>query len=198
MLKSFYTANLTEAGIDETGRGCLAGPVFAAAVIFPPGYKNPLINDSKKLSNKSRLVLRDVIMKDALDWSVEKVDNLTIDEVNILNASFLAMHMAVKNLKTLPELLLIDGNRFTPYYNVKHHCIVKGDQKYLSIAAASILAKTTRDTYMLELHKKYPNYGWDKNKGYPTRQHRESITRYGVTPYHRKSFNLNEQIKIDF
>lgn len=196
MLKSSYTSGHTEAGIDETGRGCLAGPVFAAAVIFPPGFNHPLINDSKKLSLKNRLKLRDTILYEALSWSVEKVNNNAIDEMNILNASFLAMHKAIKKLKIIPELLLIDGNRFKPYYAVRHCCIVKGDQKYISIAAASILAKTTRDDYMSALHKKYPYYGWNKNKGYPTRQHRESISRYGISPYHRKSFNMNEQIKL--
>lgn len=198
MLKQYFTEEKIEAGCDEAGRGCLAGPVFAAAVILPKNFKNELLNDSKKLSKKNREILREIIIKNAISWAVAKVDNKKIDEINILNASFLAMHKAIKKLKTKPGLLLIDGNRFKEYKNIPHNCIIKGDGKYMSIAAASILAKTFRDDFMIRLHKKYPVYDWDNNKGYPTKKHREAITKYGITKYHRLSFNLNEQLKLKF
>lgn len=190
MLKSYFNKTLTEAGCDEAGRGCLAGPVFAAAVILPKGFRNKLLNDSKKLTEKERDFLRPIIEKEALDWAVAAVDNFEIDKINILNASFLAMHRAVSKLKTLPESLLIDGNRFHSYKNIPHHCIVKGDEKFLSIAAASILAKTHRDEFMQVLHLEYPHYGWDQNKAYCTKFHREAIGLKGVSPYHRMSFTL--------
>ena len=198
MLIQYFTEEKIEAGCDEAGRGCLAGPVFAAAVILPKNFKNELLNDSKKLSKKNREILREIIIKNAISWAVAKVDNKKIDEINILNASFLAMHKAIKKLKTKPGLLLIDGNRFKEYKNIPHNCIIKGDGKYMSIAAASILAKTFRDDFMIRLHKKYPVYDWDNNKGYPTKKHREAITKYGITKYHRLSFNLNEQLKLKF
>jgi len=190
MLLSNYTEDKLEAGCDEAGRGCLAGPVVAAAVILPRTYQNPLINDSKQLSKKKRENLREEIIRVALAWSVAEVSNHEIDEINILNASFLAMHRAIDNLSARPELLLIDGNRFNPYNGIEHECIIKGDSKYLSIAAASILAKTSRDELMLELSKTYSGYGWEKNAGYPTAQHRNAIRKIGITPYHRKSFRL--------
>ena len=189
---------LIEAGCDEAGRGCLAGPVFAAAVIFPKGYKNKYIDDSKKVNPKQRLKLREAIESDALSWSVASVSSGEIDKINILNASFLAMHKAISQLTTKPELLLIDGNRFNPFPGIPHQCIVKGDAKFISIAAASILAKTYRDDYMIRLHREFPSYGWDRNKGYPSRLHRETIIKYGISPYHRKSFNLTGQLKISF
>lgn len=198
MLKQYFTEEKIEAGCDEAGRGCLAGPVFAAAVILPKDFKNELLDDSKKLSKKNREILREIIVENAVAWSVAKVNNKKIDEINILNASFLAMHKAIKKLKTKPGLLLIDGNRFKEYKNIPHNCIIKGDGKYMSIAAASILAKTFRDDFMIRLHKKYPVYDWDNNKGYPTKKHREAITKYGITKYHRLSFNLNEQLKLKF
>lgn len=190
MLLSSYTNEKIEAGCDEAGRGCLAGPVVAAAVILPEGYENILLNDSKKLSAKAREILRPEIENEALAWAVAFVDNNEIDEINILNASFAAMHRAVDQLKQKPELLLIDGNRFNPYPDIDHECIIKGDGKYLSIAAASILAKTFRDEYMVNLDAKYPGYGWSKNMGYPTIEHRDGIKKLGITPYHRKSFQL--------
>ncbi|MCF6360165.1 MAG: ribonuclease HII [Cyclobacteriaceae bacterium] len=197
MLLSNFTPNLIEAGCDEAGRGCLAGPVVAAAVILPKKYKNSLLNDSKKLTSKNREQLRTEIEKDALAYAVAFVDHKEIDEINILNASFLAMHRAVVKLSKIPELLLIDGNRFKPYPNINHECIIKGDSKYLSIAAASILAKTYRDEYMLKLDSEFPGYGWAKNMGYPTKEHREGIRKLGVTPYHRMSFRLlPEQIEL--
>ncbi len=196
MLKSSYTGCLIEAGIDEAGRGCFAGPVFAAAVIFSKDYKNPLINDSKKISEIKRYAIRSQIEKDALAYAIAKVDNERIDEINILNASYLAMNKAVEQLKTEPLLLLVDGNRFINHTTIKHQCIVKGDQKYLSIAAASILAKTYRDEYMGILHEEFPMYDWKNNKGYPTRKHKIAIARFGITQYHRKSFNINEQLKL--
>ncbi|MCB0496509.1 MAG: ribonuclease HII [Cyclobacteriaceae bacterium] len=189
-LASSYTNDLLEAGCDEAGRGCLAGPVVAAAVILPNEYSNNLLNDSKQLSAKKRDFLRTQIEKDAIAYAVAFVDNKEIDEVNILNASFLAMHRAVDQLNQKPELLLIDGNRFKPYEGINHECIVKGDGKYLSIAAASILAKTYRDEFMTELDAKHPGYGWSKNMGYPTKEHRNGIEKLGVTPYHRMSFQL--------
>lgn len=189
-LASFLNKNKIEAGCDEAGRGCLAGPVFAAAVILPKKYSNKTLNDSKKLSEKKRYELRKVIETEAIAWAVGIVSHEEIDKINILNASFLAMHRAVEQLSTKPEHLLIDGNRFTPYPEIDHTCIVKGDGKFLSIAAASILAKTYRDDYMLEQHEKYPNYDWNNNKGYPTKKHRLAIQEHGITSIHRKSFSL--------
>ncbi len=197
MLLSNFTPNLIEAGCDEAGRGCLAGPVVAAAVILPKNYTNALLNDSKKLTSKNRDQLRTEIEQDAIAYAVAFVDHKEIDEINILNASFLAMHRAVDKLNQIPELLLIDGNRFKPYPAINHECIIKGDGKYLSIAAASILAKTYRDEYMLKLGKEFPGYGWSKNMGYPTKVHRDGIRKLGVTPYHRMTFKLlPEQIEL--
>ena len=190
MLLSQFTENKIEAGCDEAGRGCLAGPVMAAAVILPLDYQNPLLNDSKQLNKKKREQLRVEIERDAISWGVAELTNTEIDECNILKASFFAMHRAIDKLSKTPELLLIDGNRFIKYQEVPHECIIKGDGKYLSIAAASILAKTYRDDFMEELAIKYPEYGWEKNAGYPTKQHRAAIEKYGITPYHRKSFKL--------
>ena len=198
MLKSYFRKNTIEAGCDEAGRGCLAGPVFAAAVILPKDYKNKILNDSKQLSEKQREILRVEIEKEAVAWAVAQLDNERIDEINILNASIMAMQLAIKELRKMPELLLIDGNRFKPYEKIPYECIVKGDGKYLSIAAASVLAKTQRDEYMITLHKEFPQYNWAHNKGYPTRDHKDAINLYGITPYHRKSFNLNEQLKLHF
>jgi len=198
MLKSFYKKNTIEAGCDEAGRGCLAGPVYAAAVILPKDYKNKTLNDSKQLSEKQRDALRLEIEKEALAWAVAPLDNNVIDKINILNASIKAMHLAVKKLGKKPELLLIDGNRFKKYEDIPHQCIIKGDGKYMSIAAASILAKTHRDEFMIQLHEQFPEYNWAQNKGYPTRDHKDAINSHGITPYHRKSFNLNEQLKISF
>jgi ribonuclease HII len=190
MLLSHYTENLTEAGCDEAGRGCLAGPVFAAAVILPRDFRDEILTDSKQLSEKQRERLRTVIEVNAIDWAVLSVDAGTIDKINILNASILAMHLAVDQLKTPPQLLLIDGNRFKPYPGIQHQCIVKGDEKYLSIAAASVLAKTYRDAFMKLLHLEYPCYGWQNNKGYPSKYHRAMIAEHGITPYHRTSFRM--------
>ena len=199
MLKSFHTKGLIEAGCDEAGRGCLAGPVFAAAVILPPDFKNELLNDSKQLSEKKRYQLRKVIEQEAISCAIGIVSNEEIDKINILNASFLAMHRAIEKLSQKPETLLIDGNRFTPYSTITHNCIVKGDSKYMSIAAASILAKTYRDDFMNEVAKTYPKYDWTNNKGYPTKTHREAIKKWGITPLHRKSFRLlPEQLSINF
>ena len=190
MLKSHYYSGLVEAGCDEAGRGCLAGSVFAAAVILPEDYVNDTLNDSKQLSAKQRYALRAEIERDALAWAVGVVTPEEIDEINILNASILAMHRALDQLKVRPEAIIVDGNRFKPYRFIPYTTVVKGDGKYLSIAAASILAKTYRDDYMDRLAEEFPQYGWDGNKGYPTKAHREAIARYGVTPYHRKSFKL--------
>lgn len=200
MLKSHYYEGLIEAGCDEAGRGCLAGSVYAAAVILPTNYKNDLLNDSKKLSAKKRYVLREIIERDALAWAVGIVTPEEIDKINILNASFLAMHRALDQLKMRPEAIIVDGNRFTPYQDLLFTTIVKGDGKYLSIAAASILAKTYRDDYMLSLAEKYPQYDWQSNMGYPTKKHREAIRQYGITPFHRKSYNLlgDKQLSFDF
>lgn len=198
MLKSFYKKNTIEAGCDEAGRGCLAGPVYAAAVILPKDYKNKNLNDSKQLSEKQRDFLRLEIEKEAIAWAVATLDHKVIDEINILNASIQAMHLAVKKLGKIPELLLVDGNRFKNYENIPHQCIIKGDGKYMSIAAASILAKTHRDEFMLDLHNQFPEYNWAQNKGYATRDHKDAINLHGITPYHRKSFNLNEQLKLNF
>ncbi|MEQ8242195.1 ribonuclease HII [Fulvivirga sp.] len=197
MLLSSFSENLIEAGCDEAGRGCLAGPVVAAAVILPPDYSHQLLNDSKKLSERQRLLLKENIIADAVAWAVTFVDNHEIDEVNILNASFLAMNRSVEKLKTQPELLLIDGNRYKPHNEIPFECIIKGDGKYLSIAAASILAKTFRDEYMEELSIEFPHYQWQKNKGYPTKAHRLAITEIGLTDYHRKSFRqLPDQLTL--
>ena len=190
MLKSSFTKDKIEVGVDEVGRGCLAGPVVAAAVIFPKKYKNKILNDSKKLSEKKRLLLDDEIKNDALFWAVAEVDNYKIDEINILQASFLAMHKAMDMLGQIPEFILVDGNRFTPYNNIPHECVIKGDGKYLSIAGASVLAKNYRDKLMSDLAMKYPYYGWEKNAGYPTKQHREGIKKYGTTKFHRMTFQL--------
>lgn len=190
MLALYHIKNTVEAGCDEAGRGCLAGPVVAAAVILPEDFKNAILNDSKKLSAKKRYDLRPIIEKEAIAWAVGIVDNVEIDEINILNASFLAMHRALDKLGQVPESILVDGNRFTSYKEIAHHCIVKGDGKYMSIAAASILAKTYRDDIMLDLAKKHPKYDWKSNKGYPTKKHREGIRQFGTTKYHRMSFQL--------
>ncbi|WP_315511898.1 ribonuclease HII [Hoylesella nanceiensis] len=201
MLQSHYYDGLIEAGCDEAGRGCLAGSVYAAAVILPQNYSHPYLNDSKQLTEKRRMILRKDIEKDAIAWAVGVVSPEEIDEINILKASFLAMHRAIDQLKVRPEALIIDGNRFTPYQDLPYTPIVKGDSKYLSIAAASILAKTYRDEYMEELHSQYPQYEWSKNKGYPTVAHREAIKKYGTTPFHRMSFNLlgeEKQLSFDF
>ncbi|MCK4406114.1 MAG: ribonuclease HII [Bacteroidales bacterium] len=198
MLKKFYSKRLIEAGCDEAGRGCFAGPVFAAAVILPRDFEDELLNDSKQLTVKQRNTLREIIKNEASAWAVASVDNIEIDEINILNASFLAMHKAIDKLKITPKLLLIDGNRFNKYKNIPHKCIIKGDGKYLSIAAASVLAKTHRDEFMLNLDKEFPDYDWKNNKGYPTPKHKQAIAKHGISPYHRKSFNLNEQMKIEF
>ena len=199
MLKAFFDKNLIEAGCDEAGRGCLAGPVYASAVILPKNYKNKWLNDSKKLSDKERYELRPEIEQNALSWAVGTVDHAEIDEINILNASFLAMHRAVNKLKIKPELLLIDGNRFKAYKKTPHQCIIKGDGKFLSIAAASILAKTYRDDYMKKMAEKYPNYNWENNMGYPTKKHREAIRMHGVTPIHRLTFQLlPKQLELEF
>ncbi|MBS1558663.1 MAG: ribonuclease HII [Bacteroidetes bacterium] len=190
MLQSSFTPDLIEAGCDEAGRGCLAGPVVAAAVILPKTFTHELLNDSKQLSKEQRVILQAEIKRDALAWAVAEVSHTEIDEINILNASFLAMHRALDQLAICPELLLIDGNRFNPYRNINFKCIIKGDATYLSIAAASVLAKTHRDEQMEKLAVQFPDYGWATNMGYPTGQHREGIKKFGVTPYHRKSFNL--------
>ncbi len=200
MLKSHYYEGLVEAGCDEAGRGCLAGSVYAAAVILPENYENDMLNDSKKLSAKKRYVLREIIERDALAWAVGIVTPEEIDRINILNASFLAMHRALDQLGTDPEAIIVDGNRFKPYRDLPFTTIVKGDGKYLSIAAASILAKTYRDDYMLSLAEEYPQYDWQSNMGYPTKKHREAIRKYGITPFHRKSYNLlgDGQLSFDF
>ena len=199
MLKSFMYHNLIEAGCDEAGRGCLAGPVVAAAVILPKNYKHPVLNDSKKLSPKQRDLLRDEIINSAISWKVAFVDNTEIDEMNILRASIKAMHIAIEGLEKVPQFLLIDGNRFYPNKDIKYKTIIRGDGLFFSIAAASVLAKTFRDEYMEKIHFEFPDYGWNKNKGYPTSLHREAILKHGVTPYHRKSFTLfNTQMKIEF
>lgn len=189
-LEKYLDPEKTEAGIDEAGRGCYAGPVYAAAVILPKDFHHPLLNDSKQLNEKQRNLLRPIIEKESVAWAVAAISNREIDEINILQASYKAMHLSLDQLKTLPDLLLVDGNRFKPYQNIPHHCIIKGDGKYASIAAASILAKTYRDEYMLKAHDQYPQYKWDKNKGYGTADHREAINRYGLCALHRKSFNI--------
>lgn len=199
MLLPYMESGRVEAGCDEAGRGCLAGAVFAAAVILPADFKNDELNDSKQLSEKRRYRLRPIIEREAIAWAVGIVEPDEIDKINILKASFLAMHRAIEQLAVKPEHLLIDGNRFTPYPGINHTTVVKGDGKYLSIAAASILAKTYRDDYMDRLALEYPQYHWTDNKGYPTKAHREAIREFGVTPYHRKSFTLlPEQLKLNF
>lgn len=200
MLKSAYYTDKVEAGCDEAGRGCLAGSVYAAAVILPPNYENELLNDSKQLSERKRYLLRSIIENDAVAWAVGVVTAEEIDEINILNASILAMHRALDALKVQPEAIIVDGNRFKPYNDVPYTTIVKGDGKYLSIAAASILAKTYRDDYMKTIAEEYPQYDWKSNKGYPTNKHRAAIKKYGISPYHRKSFTLlpPEELSIDF
>jgi ribonuclease HII len=190
VLKRSYNSALIEAGCDEAGRGCLAGPVVAAAVILPDTFSHPTLNDSKKLPDKQRYALRPIIEAEAVSYAIGIVSNEEIDEINILNASFLAMHRALDELNKLPQQLLIDGNRFIPYKNIPHHCIVKGDSKYMSIAAASILAKTYRDDIMKMLHADFPHYGWVKNMGYPTALHRQAIATFGTTEHHRMSFQL--------
>lgn len=199
MLKKFLHADLTEAGCDEAGRGCLAGSVYAAAVILPKDFSHPLLNDSKQLSDKQRKELRPVIEAEALAWAVASVSAQEIDEINILRASFEAMHRAIRQLKIVPQHLLIDGNRFTPFEKIPHTCIIEGDAKFMSIAAASILAKTYRDDYMDALHEEFPQYAWLKNKGYGTKAHRAAIQQYGASVHHRMSFKLlPDQLKIDF
>lgn len=199
MLLPYFEAGRIEAGCDEAGRGCLAGAVFAAAVILPTDFKNEMLNDSKQLSEKKRYALRPIIEQEAIAWAVGIVTPEEIDKINILKASFLAMHRAIDQLEVKPEHLLIDGNRFTPYSGINHTTVVKGDGKYLSIAAASILAKTYRDDYMNKLAEEYPDYHWLENKGYPTKAHREAIRQCGITPYHRKTFTLlPEQLTLEF
>ncbi|MGN1262624.1 MAG: ribonuclease HII [Prevotella sp.] len=200
MLASHFYEGLMEAGCDEAGRGCLAGSVYAGAVIFPPDYTNDELNDSKQLSEKRRNALREVVQRDALAWGVGVVTPEEIDRMNILNASILAMHRALDALSLRPQAVIVDGNRFKPYCGLPYTTIVKGDAKYLSIAAASILAKTYRDDYMSELAEQYPQYDWQGNKGYPTAKHRDAIRRYGITPYHRRSYNLlgDGQLSFDF
>ncbi len=190
MLLPYLNIDEVEAGCDEAGRGCLAGPVFAAAVILPKDFSHPLLNDSKQLTEKQRDFLRPIVEKEALAWAVTPVSPQEIDEINILNASFMAMHRSVDALNIRPTSLLIDGNRFKPYLGIAHHCIIKGDGKYLSIAAASILAKTYRDEYMKDLAKKFPEYTWERNKGYPTKAHRAAIAEFGPTEHHRMTFRL--------
>lgn len=200
MLESHYYQGKVEAGCDEAGRGCLAGSVYAAAVIFPEDYQNAELNDSKQLTDKRRKQLREIIEHDAIAWAIGIVTPDEIDKMNILNASILAMHRALDQLKVRPEAIIVDGNRFKPYQNLPHTTIVKGDGKYLSIAAASILAKTYRDDYMDQLAQTYPQYDWLSNKGYPTKKHREAIRKYGITPFHRKTFNMlgDGQLTLEF
>ncbi len=199
MLKNYFAANYIEAGCDEAGRGCLSGPVVAASVILPSNYINEELDDSKKLLESKRLKLCEIIKKDAIAWAVGIVDNKTIDKINILKSSIKAMHIAIGKLKPIPEYLIIDGNYFLKYKSIPHKCIIKGDSKYMSIAAASIIAKTHRDELMYKIHKEYPVYNWIQNKGYPTKQHRKAIVDYGISKYHRKSFKLIDyQLKFNF
>lgn len=199
MLQLAFHTGIIEAGCDEAGRGCLAGAVFAAAVILPDSFRCEKLNDSKQLSENVRYKLRPIIEEQATSFAIGSVSAQEIDQINILKASFLAMHRAINKLKHIPEHLLIDGNRFTPYESISHTCIIKGDSKFLPIAAASVLAKTYRDDYMIELDKEYPLYGWKKNKGYPTLAHRQAIAKYGITPYHRTTFNLHKrQLNLNF
>ncbi len=198
MLKAYYKYKI-EAGTDEAGRGCLAGPVTAAAVILPTDFKNDILNDSKQLSEKNRTLLKPLIEEKALSYGVAHVYPKEIDAINILNASILAMHKSLEQLEIDPEFIIVDGNKFKPFKKINHECIIKGDGKFLSIAAASVLAKTYRDAYMAILHEEYPMYNWKQNKGYPTKEHREAIRKYGITKYHRKSFKqLPEQLKLKF
>jgi len=198
MLQLKYSTYQFEAGTDEAGRGCLSGPVVAAAVILPAGFKHKLLNDSKQVSEKNREALRPIIEKEALAYGVSFVFQKEIDEINILNASILAMHRALDKMETSPEFIIVDGNRFKNYGDIPHKTIVKGDSKFLSIAAASVLAKTYRDAYMLEIHQQYPEYNWAKNKGYPTREHRQAIREFGSNKHHRMTFKLlPEQLKLD-
>lgn len=190
MLLPYYNKNEIEAGCDEAGRGCLAGPVFAASVILPKDFKHSFLNDSKQLTEKQREILRPIIEKEAIAWGVTPVFPKEIDEINILNASIIAMHRSVDKLKPQPTSLLIDGNRFKPYFGIPHICVIKGDSKYMSIAAASVLAKTYRDDYMKDLALKHPEYSWERNKGYPTKAHRAAIAEFGATEYHRMTFKL--------
>lgn len=199
MLKKFFKRGVLEAGCDEAGRGCLSGPVFAAAVVLSDDFEHPWLNDSKQLSEKKRYELRTFIEDNALEYKVASFSPKEIDEVNILNASIFSMHRALDALENRPEHIIIDGNKFKPYKDIPYETIVKGDGKYLSIAAASILAKTYRDDYMMKIHEEFPQYRWDKNKGYPTKDHRTAIAEHGITPYHRKSFRLlDEQLKLPF
>ncbi len=198
MLELSYHTGVLEAGCDEAGRGCLAGPVYAAAVILPPDFRCDMLNDSKQLSEKKRYQLRQIVEREALAWAVGIVDNREIDEINILRASILAMHRALDALTVRPQEIIVDGNRFYPYRDLPHTTIVKGDGKYMNIAAASILAKTYRDDYMMQLHQEYPQYRWDSNKGYPARAHRDAIRLHGVTPYHRMSYNLLGSTQLEF
>jgi ribonuclease HII len=198
MLQLKYSAYKFEAGTDEAGRGCLSGPVVAAAVILPPGFKHKLLNDSKQVSEKNREVLRPIIEKEAIAYGISFVFQKEIDEINILNASISAMHRAIDQMEMSPDFIIVDGNRFKAYGDVPHKTIVKGDSKYLSIAAASVLAKTYRDDYMLDIHKQYPAYNWARNKGYPTREHRQAIRQFGANEHHRMTFRLlPEQLKLD-
>ncbi|PCJ98674.1 MAG: ribonuclease HII [Flavobacteriaceae bacterium] len=195
-LKS-YLHFFDEVGTDEAGRGCLAGPVTAAAVVLPKGFENDIINDSKQLSEKKRALLRPIIEKVSISYGVAHISPKKIDEINILNASILAMHTAIEQMDYNPKFIIVDGNRFKPFYNIPFECIIKGDAKFMSIAAASVLAKTYRDAYMEKIHLEYPMYNWKKNKGYPTKEHRQAIREYGITKYHRKSFRqLPEQLKL--
>ncbi len=199
MLKNNYSTHLLEAGTDEAGRGCIAGPVTAAAVILPTNFENLILNDSKKLSEKTRFQLREIIYKEAISYKIIHLDHLVVDEINILNASIKAMQNALLLLQPQPEFIIVDGNRFHAIPNIPHQCIVKGDMKFLSIAAASVLAKTARDDYMNEIHEEFPMYNWKKNKGYPTKEHRMAIEKYGPSKYHRMTFKLlPDQLKIDF
>ncbi len=193
-----YFSTINEAGTDEAGRGCLAGPVTAAAIILRKGFQNETLTDSKKLSRKQRDFLRPILLEKAISYGVAHIYPQEIDRINILNASILAMHQALDQLIIRPEFIIVDGNRFKPYHEINHECIVKGDSKYMSIAAASVLAKTSRDAYMEKIHNEYPMYNWKQNKGYPTKEHREAIRKHGITQYHRRSFRqLPEQLKID-
>ncbi|MDV7187764.1 ribonuclease HII [Lutibacter sp. TH_r2] len=197
-LKKFYIKNVLEAGTDEAGRGCLAGPVVAAAVILPKSFEHPLLNDSKKLTEKQRNLLRPIIEKEAIAYGVAFISEEKIDEINILQASILGMHKSIDKLSVVPEHIIVDGNKFKPYKNIPHKTVVKGDAKYMSIAAASVLAKTYRDEFMMKINKEFPNYDWLNNKGYPTKKHRAAIAKFGPNKYHRKTFKLlPEQLKLD-
>ncbi|MBA3828846.1 MAG: ribonuclease HII [Taibaiella sp.] len=197
MLKRFYRKGLVEAGCDEAGRGCLAGPVFAAAVVLPPRFSHSALNDSKQVTEDDRNMLRPIIERKALAWAVAMIDHEEIDRINILKASFKAMHLAIDQLTMRPELLLIDGHLFSPYFGIVHQCVIKGDAIYASIAAASILAKTHRDEYMSRLHNDHPHYGWNENKGYGTPHHRTQIRKHGLSPYHRKTFGICSEMTAE-